>query len=72
MRWIEDLKLVRVITVPRCLYPMAHGKVTCSLHGFADASKKAYCAMIYFVCEVFGSVHIELLTSKTRVAPLKA
>ena len=72
MRWVEDLKLVRVITVPRCLYPMAHGEVTCSLHGFADASKKAYCAMIYFVCKVFGSVHVELLTSKTRVALLKA
>ena len=33
---------------------------------------KAYCAVIYFVCEVNGKFHVELLTSKTRVAPMKA
>lgn len=41
-------------------------------HGFADASVKAYSAVVYFVCELHGSFRVELLTSKTRVAPLKS
>jgi hypothetical protein len=41
------------------------------LHGFADASVKAYCAVVYFVSELCGAYNIELLTSKTRVAPNK-
>ena len=44
----------------------------CSLHGFGDASKKAYCAMVYFVYRTDdGQTHARLITSKTRVAPLK-
>ena len=39
---------------------------------FADASLKAYCAVIYFVTELNGSYHVELLTPKTRIAPMKA
>ena len=48
------------------------GETKCSLHGFADAIVKAYCAVIYFVCEFNGGYHIELLISKTRIAPMKA
>ena len=43
----------------------------CTLHGFSGASMKAYSAVIYFVCELNGYIQVELLTSKTRVAPLK-
>lgn len=59
--WVEDLERVGQIVIARC-----------SLHGFADASLKAYCAVVYFVCELNGGYHIELLTSKTRIAPMKA
>ena len=41
------------------------------MHGFADASLKAYCAVIYFVCESPEGITVTLLTSKTRVAPVK-
>ena len=40
------------------------------LIGFADASSKAYYAVIYFVSEVRGEILVTLLTSKTRVARL--
>ena len=30
-----------------------------------------YCAVVYFVCEMYGAFSVTLLTSKTRVAPLK-
>jgi hypothetical protein len=48
------------------------GPVKWTLHGFADASCKAYCAVVYLVCESSKGVQVELLTSKTRVAPVKA
>ena len=41
------------------------------LHGFADASKRAYCAMVYLVEETTEGTYVQLLSAKTRVAPLK-
>ena len=69
--WLDDMRSAKEVTVPRCVYRMPQGEINCFLHGFADASIKAYCAVVYFVCEVFGAVDVTLLTSKTRVAPLK-
>ena len=69
--WLDDLRTAKEVSVPRCVYHMYQRPVNCSLHGFADASIKAYCAVVYFVCEAYGAVHVTLLTSKTRVAPLK-
>lgn len=43
----------------------------CFLHGLADANKKAYCAVVYVVFQVNGCWKVNLLTSKSRVAPLK-
>ena len=44
----------------------------CYLHGFGDASNKAYCAVVYFVYSTQDGVYVRLLTSRSRVAPLKA
>ena len=42
------------------------------MHGFGDARKKAYCAVVYFVYRTDdGQAHARLATSKTRVAPSK-
>ena len=70
--WIEELERIGKVAVPRCFYGLFFGNVRCSLHGFADASVKAYCAVVYFVSELCGAYNIELLTSKTRVAPNKS
>ena len=43
----------------------------CTLHGFGDASKKAYCAVVHFVYRTDTGIYTRLLTSKARVAPLK-
>lgn len=44
----------------------------CYLHGFGNASKKAYCAMVYLVYHTeCGKTHVRLVASQTRVAPLK-
>ena len=36
--WLSDLEEVEKIEVPRCLYGSSGNVVSCSLHGFADAS----------------------------------
>lgn len=61
--WLRDLRETKEIHVPRCVYGIEKGKFNCLLPGFADASRKAYCAVIYFVCEVSGAVSSTLLTS---------
>ena len=71
VNWIRELEEVKEIIVNRCLYGVIGVNPSCSLHGFGDASVKAYCAVVYFVCELYRSFKIELLTSKTRIAPLK-
>ena len=71
--WIDDLKRVETMTLNRCVYSKLSGEIqSCELHGFGDASEKAYCAVVYFVCRTSTGVHVQLLTAKTRVAPLKA
>ena len=41
------------------------------LIGFADASEKGYGAVVYVRCASGQTVWINLLTSRTKVAPLK-
>ena len=72
-KWVENLSQTREREVNRCLYEAREERVTeCFLHGFGDASKKAYCAMVYFVYRTDdGQAHVRLVARKTRVAPLK-
>ncbi|XP_055855978.1 uncharacterized protein LOC129919155 [Episyrphus balteatus] len=42
------------------------------LHGFSDASEKAYGAVVFMrVLDKLGNIHMHLIISKTKVAPLK-
>lgn len=44
-----------------------------SLHGFADASEKAYSAVVYSRTETTnGEIKIHLIVAKTRIAPVKS
>ena len=61
-----------VISFNRCLYYNIEENVLASyLHGFGGASNLAYCAVVYFVYESETGTYVKMLTSKTRVAPLK-
>lgn len=54
----------------RCV--ITRGAAEVELHGFSDASKRAYGAVLYTKCiSPDGSVDVELVCSKSRVAPLK-
>ena len=71
--WVDDLAETQQFSVPRfVLDPVGDDLMKCTLHGFADASSKAYCAVLYLVWQAGAKIGVELLTSKTRVAPLKA
>ncbi|KAL0860934.1 hypothetical protein ABMA27_009466 [Loxostege sticticalis] len=66
----EELKLLSNITIPRWIG--IHTGDIIELHGFSDASKDAYAAVIY--CRVIdsnGGVRVALIMAKTRVAPVR-
>ncbi|GFW81449.1 integrase catalytic domain-containing protein [Trichonephila clavipes] len=66
----EQLPLLTNIKIPRCiLIPQA---IDVQVHGFCDSSEKAYCAVIYIHSkDATQTVVSRLLTSKTRVSPVK-
>ena len=54
------------------MYEGCEGEIlSWQLHGFGNASKQVYCAVVYLVYVTTGGIHVSLLSSKTRVAPLK-
>ena len=73
VEWLNGLKNTKVITTPRYIFQGLEGQIIMiSLHGFSYASKKAYCAVIYLVCETTRAIYPRLLCSKVRIAPLKS
>ncbi|GBN62633.1 hypothetical protein AVEN_19041-1, partial [Araneus ventricosus] len=65
----DQLHHLKSIRIPRrVLLPNA---TKIELHAFCDASEKAYAAVIYLKSINDSSISVKLLTSKTRVAPLK-
>ena len=75
-KWLKDFSEAKVVTVERyaseheaSLIPTEQAKYW--LHGFGDASKRAYCAVIYLVTIVNDKAYVKLIASKTRVAPIK-
>ena len=70
--WINarnDLEMLSKISLPRYI---PNHKTHIELHGFSDASIKAYSAAVY--CRTIsenGEIQVSLIASKTRVSPLK-
>lgn len=73
LRWksfLSSLPILHQIRIPRQM--MLTNAVGLELHGFADASKVAYGANVY-IRSLFadGSAQMRLVTSKSKVAPIK-
>ena len=69
----KELKELYRIKVPRC-YLLPQPPVLChELHGFSDASEKAYPAVVYLTVYDDGKTIIttSIIASKNHVAPLK-
>ena len=69
--WIMELRETKLIEVDRCLYIDPSDIYEYQLHGFGDASTKAYCAVVYLVCRTAKRTYARMICSKSRVAPLK-
>lgn len=66
----QELKMLTHVTIPRWI-GASLGDVI-ELHGFSDASKDAYAAVVYSrVIDFTGQIHVELISAKTKVAPIK-
>ena len=72
-KWNEyqsELGFIRNIAIPRCV--VVPELIDCQLHGFCDASEKAYAAAVYLRCErKDGSLNIQLVAARSKVAPIK-
>lgn len=66
------MKLLSNKHVPRCYIPVSVNIVAIELHGFCDASERAYAGVVYLrMIDSTGDVHISIIISKTKVAPIK-
>ncbi|GFS75589.1 uncharacterized protein TNCV_3425301 [Trichonephila clavipes] len=68
-RFKKAFNAINYLTVPRWVILTADNIV--ELHGFADASSLAYAAAIYCRQKHNGKIKVQLLVSKTKVAPVK-
>ncbi|GFW95602.1 integrase catalytic domain-containing protein [Trichonephila clavipes] len=69
-RFIDSLEAVNNISIDRCI--VIHRAESLELHTFSDASEKAYGSSIYLkFISALGEVKVCLVTSKSRVSPLK-
>ncbi|CAB0033517.1 unnamed protein product [Trichogramma brassicae] len=60
-----------IVPEPRSKWTGILSAAYLELHGFADASKFAYAAVLYVRVIYHGQARVTLLASKTKVAPLK-
>lgn len=69
MEYKEDLKLLTNLSIPRRI---TVNVATYEIHGFSDSSEKALGVNLYLRCFFpNGSIRVNFVTSKTKVAPVK-
>ncbi|XP_036329997.1 uncharacterized protein LOC118742143 [Rhagoletis pomonella] len=65
----EDLRALAKIEVPR--YVFTSKNYICDIHGFADASERAYGCCLYVRAKLATGVKVSLLVAKSKVAPTR-
>ena len=69
---VTGLQNMSSFTLLRCYFQgVSERIVSCSLHGFGDASCKAYAAVIYLHITTTNGSYLKFVASKSRVAPVK-
>ncbi|GFX48096.1 integrase catalytic domain-containing protein [Trichonephila clavipes] len=70
MNFYQKLSKVNNFKIPRCI--LLPATIRIEIHGFSDASERAYAGVVYIKCfNESGQSQTRLLCSKSRVAPLK-
>lgn len=72
--WLKELPKVQDVSIPRCYRMKTSSNVQINniqLHILVDASVEGYAAVANFRFEENGIIECSLVTSKTRVTPLK-
>ena len=71
-RWVAGAERCSIFEIPRCYdLRLADKDSVLMLIGFSDASKKGFAAAVYLRVESREGVSVNLIASKTRVAPLQ-
>ena len=72
LKWRTELTLLTSKGIRRCYFPKSAHITSTKLHGFCDASEVTYAGVVYLcLTNSDGNVHISLVASKTKVAPIK-
>ena len=70
--WLISLGRISSLRFPRCVIPAEFVDGSVELHHFCDASEVGYGACTYVrVINQRGQIHVSLLISKNRLAPVK-
>ncbi|XP_054717382.1 uncharacterized protein LOC129226778 [Uloborus diversus] len=69
-QWHAELPLLEELKVPRLVLDTTSTEDIIEIHSFCDASKKAYGAAVYIRVKTRDGIYVNLITSKSRVAPL--
>ena len=70
--WKTESMELKDVAIPRCFGKGITSESLVELHGFGDASPKAYGAAVYLrITDSCGHVATQLVMSKSRVAPIK-
>ncbi|UYV72770.1 hypothetical protein LAZ67_10000641 [Cordylochernes scorpioides] len=68
--WLSQLTEVDKLKIPRCVV-QSQDRRTWTLHVFMDSSNAAFAACAYLRSGFPGSVQVQLLMARSRVAPMK-
>ncbi|MFO0089735.1 MAG: hypothetical protein ACK518_02905 [bacterium] len=66
--WASNLHHVENLSIPRLLTPTTDG---IELHAYCDASEAAYGCVLYARSEIGHKIHVNIIASRSKVAPIK-
>lgn len=69
--WAQNLHHLKTLNIPRWVGLCTKG-TNIELHVFVDASEDAFAAAVYFKISEENNIKCSLITSKSRVAPIKS
>jgi hypothetical protein len=69
--WIQELKILTTVRIPRCYEEDVEQADNIQLHLFTDASSQAFSTVGYFRFQFSTHINVALVMARSRVAPLR-